>query len=368
MSGPTQTRNEPVVGLFGYYSHGNFGDNLMAYMFYRHLESIGISPVIYSSDALFAEEYGMRIEPSLEAFIAECDMIVLGGGGLMTPRKVSSGAKQITSEMRDLVRICRERSVPIYGISIGGNGIPLQQIEPVERRELIAAAKYTTLRNLEDMPALEELGRPCDYYPDVVWTSPEMFRPDVERGTRGRIGINIYTRSSRRRRWLEWFLMSIVRYRRDLDFLFISVSSDFNLNNGTIGSADWGANCKTVALHELQAAVNCLASLDCLITSKLHIGMTAMSLGVPAVSYAGEPKTRLVYNRIGFDAMAWSARDIHKLVKLFALPGSLRALKAAFAKIDRAGLSREAMHHYAKLTNIVLSGDRQAVEAHSGSV
>jgi polysaccharide pyruvyl transferase WcaK-like protein len=307
----------------------------------------------------------MEIEPSLEMFVARSDMMVLGGGGLMTP--VLKGATRITADMRDLVRICRETGIPIYGISLGGNGTPLKSIEPIERRELIAASEYTTLRNPEDMQVLEELSRTGACFPDIVWSVPRMFRPKSrppdERQARRTIGVNIYTRNAGKRKWLQRLLKAIVRYRSDLDFLFISVSSDFNLNNGTLGSADWGRNCRTVALHEIEAAVDCLASLDCLITSKLHIGMTAMSLGVPVVSYAGEPKTKLVFKRIGLGGMAWTSRELHKIAWLFLSRNGLRALRDSFAKIDRESLINAAMNHYAKLTEIVMSRNFDAAES-----
>jgi polysaccharide pyruvyl transferase WcaK-like protein len=244
----------------------------------------------------------------------------------------------------------------MYGVSIGGNGLPIDQIEPIERRRLFAGLAYTTLRNRRDFSALESLGKPIDVFPDMVWATPRFYPSSrVASRERTRIGFNLFMRGGKARRVLEILIGQLVRIRSDWEFVFIDVNPNDVRQGGSLDlSSPERKNCRKVVLHELHAASELLGSLTFLVTNKLHVGVVAMSLGVPVVSYAGEPKTQLLFDDVGLNELCWRRNQlIQRFASCFFLPGGMTRLTRIFARLDIEAIVAGAMNHFAALTEIV---------------
>ncbi|MEM1410606.1 MAG: hypothetical protein AAGG79_07685, partial [Pseudomonadota bacterium] len=158
-----------------------------------------------------------------------------------------------------------------------------------------------------------------------------------------------------------------VKLRQDVDFVFIDnqPGKDDAFQAYRPRSRNANATCST--LVDIEAACRELAALDVLITSRLHVGMVAMSYGVSTVAYAGQTKTRLVYDRIGRASLFWTSRDVIKFVRAFLIPSGLERLKrAAYPPIAGAILDG-AGEHYARLTEVLGALTDQSVRAASGA-
>lgn len=344
------------VGLFGYYRRGNFGDDLMAYLMARYLHSIGLAVVIYGSTDLFHDIYGFETEEDLDSFVERVDTVVVGGGGALIPRiGQSSPANDFSSEMGRVIDLCESKGIRIYGISVGGNGLPLHEIHPRSRRRLVESAAFLTLRNPQDLALLASTNTPGAFHHDIVWTTPRYLQsPSSPRPTRWRIGVNLYL-SSRSALGLSAraALHAIVRMRRDCEFFFIDVHRHASGVRSATSVSPPHENCSHVRFSELQADIAFIRSLDLVITSKLHLGVVALSFGVPTISMAtDERKIDLLYHNVNLQQLRWGSGGWQSLLYYFSSLDRLQRLFASLDGFDVRPIMEDAMGHYRALDRL----------------
>jgi polysaccharide pyruvyl transferase WcaK-like protein len=342
------------IGIFGFYSYQNFGDNLMAVMICRHLQSLGARPVVFSRDPQFAQTHGVPVEADLDALVAQSDLMVLGGGGQLIPRpRMRGNFAQFSADMRRLVDLCQEHAVALYGISIECGAKALDQIVPAERRDLLHALAYSTLRNPHDAGLFQQAGIPCDVVPDLVWTTPRFFPKPARKGNRKTVGLNLYLHKTRRSTLLKWLLRLITILRPDLDFVFIDVTPKPGGGFRALDLSAGQANCSRAMLMDLARAMDVICECDLIISTRLHLEVVAMSHGVPSVAYDPQPKTRQLYEHIGLANMVWRGRELHKFIGALLWPGGLDRLRARHDPCRVEAMMADAARHYEALADIV---------------
>ena len=65
---------------------------------------------------------------------------------------------------------------------------------------------------------------------------------------------------------------------------------------------------RVLGLHPLLTTAGLIGRLDAVVTSKLHVGVTAWALGIPTCGYSTHPKTKRFYRQVGresFQADVW---------------------------------------------------------------
>lgn len=347
--------NKPLrVGVFGYYSYRNLGDNLMAYLLSEHVKRAGHVPVVFSKLSVDMQGWGVEVCSDARELVEKSDLLLFGGGGLLIPRrKLSSQGADFNDDLRAVLAASANKGIPAYGLSIGGGGKPLDEIVPEERRNLIRSLHYVTLRNREDLQLLEQAGVRGEFLDDLVWTTASCFPVAAPAGkNRRRIGINLYLGRSRRFNLLRKVIELFVRIRPDIDFVFLDIHPGSNGEFRAYAPGRPRKNCAQKRLVDVEDACREAASLDLLFTTRLHLGVMAMCYGVTTVAYAGQEKTRLLYNRIGRGDLFWKSSEIFNFIKLFFLPGRLEKL---FARREAVGseIVENAMRHYARLDDVL---------------
>jgi len=336
------------VGLFGAYHSQNFGDDLMAVIFGTVLQRLGVSFTIFGLGPEYRSRYGFAVAASATELVEASDVVVCGGGGHFQPRK---GGNPFDRELEDLLKACRDRSVPILGISLGGAGLPLGEFRPESRRELLERFECVTLRLRSELPLLAEAHTPGTHHADVVWSTPNFFpamagpRPVGERPT---IAFSLYGVRRWERRFLHGFVWVLARVRPDCDFVFLEAVF------GTQGRTAYRAfrpraletrpNVRFHQLSDLESGIEFLQGLDLLLTSRLHVGMVAMSYGVPCVSLLPRAKTALCLRELGLDAFCWTRRRFWQLGRLLVPRVSARLI-ADCRRFDPTPLRRDAELH-----------------------
>src|SRR6185436_18776994 len=123
----SQTLTMPAkkIALYGFYKHGNFGDDVMCIMIVRTLKSLGFHPTVYQLPAFYAIPEQVDTADTFESLLDGAAACVLGGGGLL----VSAGEKiefpallEMDQDLERLASLCQSRSIPVWGVSIGGTG------------------------------------------------------------------------------------------------------------------------------------------------------------------------------------------------------------------------------------------------------
>lgn len=157
------------VGLFGYYRYGNFGDDLMASLFFDDLRRAGHAARVYGLDRSLAGPAGIETAASIGELAAWADCLVYGGGGVFLDQRANP---QVDAELNRFLDARLERGVPLFLISVGGDAQScIGTLMPGQRR-LLREADFITFRNPEDERLASEASVDrYAVYPDVVWTA-----------------------------------------------------------------------------------------------------------------------------------------------------------------------------------------------------
>lgn len=342
------------VGIFGFYSYQNLGDNLMACLFAQHVKDSGHEPIIFSKADSGDMDWGFPTCGDVKEFVDNADIIVFGGGGLLLPRrKLSEIIRDFNEDLGQILERTGPKATPLLGLSLGGAGCDFEQIVPEVRKELVRRLDYVTLRNREDLKLLAPANSKGEFVDDVVWTTARKLPRTRNRknSARLRVGVNLDLGSLRRPTLVKLFVWLITSIRRDLDFVFIEVHPT---GQHRAFCADLSqSNCSNKIMTNIEDACTAVASIDLLITSRLHIGVMAMSYGVPTIAYAGEEKTKLLYKRIGRSAFFWPIREVYRLLQLFLVPGAINGVIDEAGKPIDPAIVDNAMQHYTVLSNLL---------------
>lgn len=340
----TKTTCSRAVALAGFYGYGNFGDDLMAVIFGRHLQSCGTPCRVFRLCAPYAAAAGLPVAESVDHLLDGVDTVVWGGGGLLVSwnerrfRKAFSG---VVEESEALIAAARARGLRLIAMSIGGSGEPISSLTPAYREAVVTHASHVTVRHPGDVSALAARGIVADYFPDVVWQTPVLFPQPVKRAReRLRIGIDLYGANLAREgaQYFVVLLQALIWMRRDCTFVLL------NSRNATVAGARRldrvlrGRNVERYRFHHLEEDLATIASLDLVLSSRLHMSVVALAYGVPAISLYSEAKTRRLFADLSLTDVTCSHRQVPSLVRQLASPSRLADLLRRYPHPDVARL------------------------------
>ena len=321
------------VALWGSYNHGNFGDDAMAILFARHLERRGYQPVVYRLDRSVAATEGIAVADGLDELLRDAAVLVLGGGGLLVGdlllrRLVVSHARAFERDFTVLHDALRRRRIPAIAVSIGGDGRGIRTVLPAGRRALFSdpllASASVRLRG--DVDLLAALGRRAVHYPDVLLDIATLLpTTSVARKLgRARIGINLATKVAG---GLRPMLLQLARANADCEL--VCIGSHLPSHGFTYEMTLEGDMPNVTQEHYRSPGqmMALLELLDVLISSKLHVGVTALSMGVPFLSFGGKGKTRGFLEQVGLADSILAPADEARLLSLIASPQALLRLR-----------------------------------------
>ncbi len=295
--------------IWGYYTRGNFGDDAMAVMIAESVLGWGWNPIILSPSPYFDPVPGAEICSSL-ADCGDIQAVVIGGGGLMNEvsllRRIWNLRKEPfradLTEIDNLNAWLEAHSHKILPISIGGSGKKFGK----EKAKLLGRnALPGTVRLKSDIEVLSSLGiSGYTHFPDILWKIPDAFGITESPPSREiSIGFNIKKKHASKR-----FLDRVAQLAGKHLTSPSNVTSHVNRERYSYESEFDGV--PTIAYDgDIRRFLRQLGSLSVVVSSKLHVGLAAMSLGVPFVSYKGPAKTRAALHEIGLDRYICDSED-----------------------------------------------------------
>ncbi|HOX07249.1 MAG TPA: polysaccharide pyruvyl transferase family protein [Planctomycetota bacterium] len=305
------------VGIWGSYGYGNYGDDVMAVIFAEETKREGHHPIVYRLNRRLAERHGVGCSEDLAELVSSSDLMIIGGGAMLTTlpwwkRLLRIHQTPADHGAADLLAALSRSPRAIYSISIGGDGTRVDARSlPASVRSLFGSEFYRggTVRLPSDRALLAALGKNAECYPDVLlglrdyWPSRNGGRDASD--DRWQIGVCL---SRRRGGGLFRALADYAAARRDVELHVISshLETQWRTNEVSVVPGCAGGTVRSYQHHDPVETAQFLGSLDVVISTKLHVGITALSYGAMFLSYAGEPKTRAALRELGLERLCWS--------------------------------------------------------------
>jgi hypothetical protein len=301
------------VGLIGWYMHGNFGDDVMAVMIARTLKEHGFRPVVYQLPRRLAQAEDIETVDTVEALADGAIACVLGGGGLLVSgdESLNHALRAFDDELRQLARCCDAHGIPVWAVSIGGNGNGrATKLYPGLARLLgSGVVRGVTTRLVRDGALLDAFDIPWTQHPDIVFLAPE-FWP---------VATNVTPRNI------------VVTNRIASSFPGRALTHGLDACGSWLGVETWHAATRHVSVcdederpagrrsrhaiyTDVQGFANLFSRTRAVISSKLHLGIFAMAYGAVFLSYGGKTKTRAQLQELGLESRIVTAASLPRWV------------------------------------------------------
>lgn len=279
------------IAIIGYYGHNNLGDELNLFEMMKLIKkqypladitvfSGGLGCLYYDVDYNIVLADRMTLSEyrnTLNTF----DIVIIGGGGL-----VFLGANYFDFLQEGL-------KVPYIFSRVGIDNRVVSPQVTAQLKEILSRAYDVTVRTMYDRElAVKYLGIDCGVVPEAIWNYEAEKFPLPYAGKKILASINAY--GAKFAPQIKAALSEIKVTHTDFTLSMQDTSRDFYFN--ILSTPD-----KRVILPEsvsLHKKASFLASMDLVITSRLHAGLIALSHGIPAIMLKSTPKVKFLLEEI----------------------------------------------------------------------
>jgi hypothetical protein len=296
------------IAIWGSYNFGNYGDDTMAIQLSKFLKDLNVDPMVYLLDKSLANKHSIDTTDSVDELIRGASFCIIGGGSMLANNLPES----LEKEFHKLYDTLKKYGCQIFPISIGGEGLGKKAPLSFWRNKLFSdtSCKWSTVRLKSDVESLSILSKKGYYYPDILLSVRKTFDiKNCSRSDDGKLHIGIHIPKGPRANLLMLQIRLIARIRKNIVFHFIKAY----LPNSTVDIEFLpelsSANIKKHVYSDPTHTSSFISSLDLLVSYKLHLGVTALALGVPFLSIGGASKTREFLRSMDADFAIWRAKD-----------------------------------------------------------
>lgn len=279
------------VGVWSCAWLNNFGDDLMEHMIDAQLRASGRDTVLYRPR--WSEATAGATPDEVDRFVASVDVVVIAGGAWLCPFTGSLTTNRSLAELHLLTVAAEQRDVPLLPISIGSNGqrprLNRTQVDFLSSPML----RSGTFRLRSDLSVVSQVPlreRRFEAFSDICLSVGRFVADSGPVGSHssGRAGVNLS--SQKRALALAAPLRAFVRSFDGIQ----SMGQRAPAMDAALRSAR-----RTITYEEPIEFTRQLSSMSCVMTSKLHVGVVALALGVPALSLRGQAKTKAFFDETG---------------------------------------------------------------------
>lgn len=306
--------------IVGPYRVHNFGDDLIGAVIAKHLQARGYNVSIPRLSADNARWLETQHAESYDGLFETADLVVLGGGGIMSD---TAGAKPGASYLEIISQAVAHGALTTQPLVVTGVGAG-PWLRDKSRRlalEMSKIAQSVGVRDMESYEHLRELG--VDESKIVAGADLALLTSDYLRFRR---------RRARGRTFGLQFDISLFEDMKEnpnlgaiqaavIGFANDNVRNVVLVSNGRHRSqlADVAPDCELLRYARLKDFLPRLSGLDALMTSHLHLAITAYSQRIPSFSLYVREKTRRFYDQIGHPERAVDLRtasldDVQRLI------------------------------------------------------
>lgn len=349
------------VAIWGSYNHGNYGDDAMAIQFANYLKELGAHPCVYRLDQSLAKKYSIESVDSLDKLLENASFAIIGGGGMLTginKKKTNKNNIDILgNDFHELTKISTEKKCKVFPISVGGDGRGIYTPLSDKREEFWKSdiCGECTVRLNEDIPLIKKLGKNAVYHPDILLTLSDMWNIYSSNKSDKKLHVGVNIGKSKINYIFAFSLCLIAILKKNIVFHFIRTHLPNSTRNYELLPKINSPYVKHHIYTDPHSTLEFLANLDLLVSSKLHLGLTALSLEVPFYSYEGQGKTLTFLKSIGSSSAYYSSRELFKLVKLITSKNKIYKAKSQFNFMALEQLKTESKKHFEFIKYLVNS-------------
>lgn len=300
------------IAIWAPLRYANYGDDMQAIAFALYIKNMGYDVKLFQLEKSLSEMYELESVPTVEALCKDVNLCIIAGGALLTPFKwykriLNRAAREYEVDFRDLYKATKKYpNVKFCAISMGGDG---KVREPEAwyshwRIDFFRSDSFMngTVRLEGDAKQMKRtFGKDFMFYPDMLFRTCDYFSPKMLPQTKKyRVGFNFKKGKYIDKNLLEDIFQYAVTHD-DMEFHFTTTHMEnVKLNYQYIPKKEM----KNVFIDRYEnpcQLLGVLASMDCFMTSMLHVGLTGLTTGTPFVSYRGPGKTKSFLKSIGGD-------------------------------------------------------------------
>ncbi|MCU7932382.1 MAG: polysaccharide pyruvyl transferase family protein [Candidatus Thiodiazotropha sp. (ex Codakia rugifera)] len=308
------------IGLWGSYNYGNYGDDVMAIIFSNMIKEMGHTPCVYRLNKELASIYNINTADTVNELFDNSSAILIGGGGMLVPgsRVRSIFRKTARSFENDFLKFSDKMNqymIPVFAASIGGDGGGVNTYLPSARLKVFRnhCFKGASVRLSSDEKLLKSLGISSECYPDVILGVNSLLgvKNNNSENNRIKIGLNLTGSSGHK---LAVKLLELGK-EFDVELVFIlSHLEEYGMKYEIVPPLVEN-NVKIYNYRDPVDMLKTIGSLDLLISSKLHLGVSALSLNVPFISFNGKNKTKTLFQQLGLTRYLYNSNDQARLIQ-----------------------------------------------------
>lgn len=320
-------RNRQIV-LCGSFSGHNFGDVLIMRIFEKWICQAELDSDIYIPSLEPAFFYLRLTKPPSGVDQWKPDAIIFAGGGYFggPSSKIRRWTRRLYRRFGSIAAKAIIARAPVAIIAAGVGPLPNTATRFLVRN-VTKQARVITVRDEESASALKGLGIPPEAVQvtaDVVFgvdrtelleLFPTTTNSIVTCRTTPAVGLHLYQGTGSSATFSS-LLNAVQRFHTRLGIkLAVYLISDFAGSSAQLGAAEilktkYGIPVTVIPYSTPGNLIHLLSTLDLVITTKLHVGITAVGLGVKTLAFPFHSKVPRFYNQLGLENQCIPLKDL----------------------------------------------------------
>lgn len=305
----------------------------MAHMYLEELKKYNAKISIFGFSKVWKNVYSTQ---RLEDF-SGVDIIVYGWGwAFLTQKDISDRNKEFESDIEKLCDLAERNNIPLILSSVGGD--ENNKLNPVRAR-LWKIASFTTFRNESDTNLYSGYKNEYKIFPDVVWGVEQFFF----KKKRDKCGVIIGFDKSliNRKIWKILLVLTSLIWkilRREYKIVFLDTDN-------YLKTKYWGS------IKNFIEEINCV---DLLITHRLHMGIVAMSYGIPVLQFMPQRKSKILFKSIWLSKMIFDdLTGLYRITVFLSQKNMIEKAKKELRKANTYILKKESRGHFLQLKKYI---------------
>lgn len=303
--------SKKTISIWAPLRYTNYGDDLQAIVFAKYIQSLGYEVKVFQMEESLARMYSLNVAQTVDELCKDVKLCIIAGGALLTPfllhkRILNRSAAEYEQDFKDLNSAIKKYDTKFCAISMGGDGLT-RSVFLYYSRHRISFFKSPnflngTVRLEGDVAQMQKFGKEFTYIPDCLLQSVKFLELNIDHSLPPhrpvRVGLNF-----KKGKYLDSALVNdIYKYAREnenIEFYFMKTHMDKTGINYEYVPKEETRNIKIIPYESPAQLLGVMSGLDVLITSKLHLGITGLTIGTPYLSYRGPGKARTFTESLG---------------------------------------------------------------------